>query len=81
MLANPLPLSLLDPYSLSTSSLGCYAFCIVINFLVLWSICLSSSLVDFKNGPEESPGIYPFDKVPAIEFFLEFFLALLRYSF
>ena len=26
--------------------------CIVISFLVLWSICLSSSLVHFKNGPE-----------------------------
>ena len=37
---------------LSTSSLGCKALCIVIRFLVLWSICLSFSFVHFKNGPE-----------------------------
>ena len=50
----------------------------VISFLALWSICLSYSLVHFKNGPEyltsgDSPGIYPFNKVPAIEFCLEQF--------
>ena len=39
MLASSLPLSFLDTYSLSMSSLGCKAFCIVINFLVF---CLSS---------------------------------------
>ena len=44
--------SLLDTYSLSTSSLGCNALCMVVSFLVLWSICLSSSLVLFNNGPE-----------------------------
>ena len=49
----------------------------VISFSVLWSIGLSSSLVHFMNGSEyltrggDSPGIYPFDKVPAIEFCLE----------
>ena len=47
-----------------------------LSFLVLKSICLSSSLVHFKNGHKylkrgNSPGIYPFDKVPAIEFCLE----------
>ena len=39
-------------YCLLTSSLGCNALCMVISFLVLWSICLCSSLVHFKNGPE-----------------------------
>ena len=39
-------------YSLSTSSLGCNTLCMLISFLVLWSICLSSSLVHFKKGPE-----------------------------
>ena len=52
MLVSPLPLSFLDTYSLSTSSLGCNALYMVISFLVTWSICLSSSLVHFKNGPE-----------------------------
>ena len=45
MLANPLP-SFLDTYSLSTSSMGCKALCMVISFLV---ICSRSSLVPFKN--------------------------------
>ena len=48
--------SSLSPYNLHLlfflSSLGCNALCMVISFLVLWSICLSSSLVQFKNGPE-----------------------------
>ena len=39
--------SFLDTYSLSTLSLGCNDLCIVISFLVLWSICLSYSLVHF----------------------------------
>ena len=40
----------LDTYSLSTLSLRCLMR--VIRFLVLWSICLSSSLVHFRKGPE-----------------------------
>ena len=52
MMGNPLPPFFLDTYSLSVLSLGCNAFCIIINFLVLRSICLTSSLVHFKNGPE-----------------------------
>ena len=52
MLANPLPPSILDTYSLSTSSLWYNNLCMVISFLVLWSICLSSSFPHFKNGPE-----------------------------
>ena len=50
MLLSPLPF--LDTYSLSTSSLGCNALCMVISLIVLWSICLSSSLVHFRKGPE-----------------------------
>ena len=50
MLASCFPPSFLDTFSLSTS-LGCKALCIVMSFLVLLSICLSSSLVHFKNGP------------------------------
>ena len=34
------------------SSLRCKVLRIVINFLFLWFICLSSFLVYFKNGPE-----------------------------
>ena len=45
MLASPLPPSFLETYSLSTSSLGCNALGIVISFLVLLSICLSSSII------------------------------------
>ena len=51
-LSSHLPTLFLDRYSLSKSSLGCNALCIVINFLVLWSICFRPSLVHFKNGPE-----------------------------
>ena len=39
-------------YSPCTSSLGCNAFCSVVNFIILWCICWSSSLVHFQNGPE-----------------------------
>ena len=51
-LHSPLPPSLLDTYSLSTSYLGCNILCMVISFLVIWSTCLSSLLAHFKNGPE-----------------------------
>ena len=34
------------------SSLACKLLCIVINFLVLWSIRWSSSFIHCKNGPE-----------------------------
>ena len=39
MLVTPLPASFLDIYSLFISSLRRNALCIVISFLVLWSIC------------------------------------------
>ena len=51
ILASPL-YRFCDTFSLSMSSLGCKAFCIVFNYLILWSICLIFSLVHFKNGPE-----------------------------
>ena len=43
--------SFLDTYSLSKSSLKCKTLYIIINFLVLWFICLSSSFVHFKDNP------------------------------
>ena len=39
-------------HSLWTSSQGSKAICMVISFLVLWCICWSCSLVQYKNGPE-----------------------------
>ena len=38
--------------SLSVSSLGYKAYSIVINFLLVWSICRSFLLIYFKNHPE-----------------------------
>ena len=69
-------LSFLGTHSLSMSSLGCNVLCMVISFLVLWSICLSSSLVHLRKGPEVanewySTSIYSFDKVSARELCLE----------
>ena len=52
ILANRHPPFCLDTYSLSISYFRCKSLCIVIVFVVLWSICLSSSLVHFKNVPE-----------------------------
>ena len=51
-LASPLSPCFLDTYSLSTSSLGYKALCIVMGFLILWSIYRNFSLVLFKNGPK-----------------------------
>ena len=53
ILASPFPSSFLDTYSLSTSSLGWNTLCMVIHFLVSWSIWLSSSLVLLKIFYEE----------------------------
>ena len=53
MLASPLFPSFLNTSNSSISSLECKGLCIVMSFLVLWSICWSSSLVHFKNGPED----------------------------
>ena len=76
MLASPIPPSHLEKYRLSTTSLGCNAFCIV--SLVFSGLLEEWSRVSYQG---DSPGIYPFDKVPAIEFRLKQVLALLRYSF
>ena len=51
MLARHLSHFFLGTYSLSMLSQGFKDVCIVITFLVLWSICWSSSLVHFKNSP------------------------------
>ena len=73
-------------YSLSRSSLGCNALCMVISFLVLLSICLSSSLVHLRNGPEYLMRVTSQVFIPLISFLLESFvsssfLVFLRYSF
>ena len=86
MLASPLPPSFLDTYNLSTSSLGCNALCMVISFLVLWSICLSSSLVHLRKDPEYLTRGTAQVFIPLMRFLLENFVSssfrvLLRYSF
>ena len=86
MLTRPLPPSFLETYSLSVSSLGCSALCIVISFLVLWSICRSSSLVHFKNGPEYLIMGTAHVFIPLKRFLLQSlvsksFLVLLRYYY
>ena len=43
------PPPFLNKYNLSLSSLGCKALCIIISFLVFWSICGSSYFIHFKN--------------------------------
>ena len=86
MLASPLPPSFLGTYRLSMSSLGCNALCMVISFLVLWSICLSSSLVHLRKGPEYLTRSTAQVFISLIRFMLwsfvsSIFLVLLRYSF
>ena len=78
--------SFLDTYSLSMSSLGCNALCAVISFLALLSICLSSSLLHFKNVPEYLTRRTAQVLIPLIRFLLysfisSSFLVLQRYSF
>ena len=64
----------------------CKDLCIVINFVVLWSICLSFSIVHFKNGPEYLTRESAQMIIPLMKFLLQSlvsrsFLVLLRYSF
>ena len=80
MLASPLPLSFLDTYSLSTSSLGCKALCVLISFLVLWSICFWSSLVESLIR-ETSRVFIPLIRSLQYSFVSSSFLVLTRYSF
>ena len=85
MPASSLPSSFLETYRLSTSSLGCDALCIVVSFLVLWSICLSSSLVHLRKGLEYLTSGTTRVFIPLIRFLLESFVSssflVLRYSF
>ena len=86
VLASPLPLSFLDMYNLSTSFQGCKALCMVISFLVLWPICLRSSLVHFKNGFEylrkgTAKVFTPLIRYLLYNFVSSSFLVLLRYTF
>ena len=81
MIVNLLRPSILNTYSLSMSSLFT-----VINFLVLWSICLSSSPVNFKNGLEYLTRGTAQVLIALMIFLLQSlvsrsFLVLLRYSF
>ena len=86
MLVSPLLSSFLDTFNLSKSSLGYNALCTIISFLILWSICLSSSLVHFKKGPEYLTRDTAQVFIPLIRFRLDSFvsssvLVLLRYLF
>ena len=86
MLASLLPPPFLNIYSLSTSSLVCNALYMVISFFVLWSMCLSSSLVHFKNSLEYLTRSTAQVFIPLIRFLLHSFvsnsfLVILRYSF
>ena len=86
MLASPLPPYFLDTYSLSTSSLGCCTLCMVISFLVLWSICLSSPLVHFIKGLEyltrgTTQVFILLIRFRQLSFVSSSFLVLIRYSF
>ena len=86
VLACPLPSFFVDAYSLSTSFLGYKALCLVMSFLILWSICWISTLVHFKNGTEyirrDTCQVF----IPLMTFLLcslilNSFLVLLGYSF
>ena len=80
-LASSLLPSFLCTYSLSTSSLGCKALCMVISFLVLWS-----NFFKTKNGPEYLTRATARVYIPLIRFLLysfvsSSFLVLLSYTF
>ena len=82
MLVSPLPPSFLDTYSLSRSSLRCNALCMVISFLVLWSIYL----VHLRKGPEyltkgTAQVFIPLIRFLLLSFVSSSFLVLLKYSF
>ena len=71
MMVCPLP-PFLNTYM---SSIECKDLCIVINFLVLWFICLGSSFVHFIHGPVyltmETPQVF----IPLIRFLLSSFFS------
>ena len=76
MLASRLPPSFLDTYSLATSSQVCKALYIVISFLFLWSICLSSSLVHLRKDPEYLTSGPAQVFIPLIRFLLLSFVSM-----
>ena len=59
----------LNMYTIYISSLSCQTLCIVINIFVIWFICLTSSLVNFRNGPK-----YPTKGTDQVLFLWENFL-------
>ena len=83
MQVSPLPPPFLGTYSLL--SLGCNTSCMVISFLVLWSICSTSSLVLFKNGHEYLTRRTAQVFIPLIRFLQNSFILsnyqVLKYSF
>ena len=79
------PPSFLDPYIMFTWFLRYKVLCIVMSFLVLWSICWCS-LVNIKNGPEYLTRGKTQVFISFIRFLLcilvsRSLLVLLRYSF
>ena len=64
----------------------CHLLCMVISFLVLWSICLSSSLIYFKKGSEyltrgTAQVFIPLIRLLQDSFISSCFLVLLRYYY
>ena len=52
------------------SCLRCKSLCIVVSFLVLCSICLSSFFVHYKKGPEyftQGTDVYLLGEISAVE--------------
>ena len=80
MQASPHPIPFLDTYNLSISFLEFKALCNVIEFLASPSICLSSSLVYFKNGPEYLTKGTAQVFIPSMRFLLQI-LVLENFSF
>ena len=78
--------SFLDSYCLTTSSYRYNALYMVISFLVLWSICLSSSLVHLRKHPEYLTSVTAQVFISLIRFLqgsfvARSFLIFQRYSF
>ena len=65
-----LMLSLNCIYLILNTSIWCKVLWIVFNFLVLWTICLSSSLVYFKNGTKYLTRVTAKIVVPRMRFLL-----------
>ena len=86
MQSSLLPSPFIDANWVSLSSFWCTTLRLVINFLVLWSFCLSSFFVHFKNAPEyftrkTSQVFILWMKFLLQNMVLRSFLFLLNYSF